>query len=116
MRSDNQQISRFSATILNIMTQNGMPVDWSGATDSIRALLAGTNLHNFSSTIEILTNTQVSSSLVDKVLRDNTFLLEERLKIKHEKTKEETLAFINHLSSQELDDSVEALEWLNQFE
>lgn len=115
MRSDDQQISRFSATILKIMIQNGTPVDWLGATDTIRSLLAGTNLHNFTSTIEVLTKTKVSSSLVDKILSNNTFLLEERLQARHGVTKQKTLAFVNQMSSKELDDSSEAVEWLSQY-
>lgn len=115
MRSKDSQISRFAATVLNIMTQDSSKVDWSGATESIQALIAGTNLHNLGTTLEILTRTKISSSLSDQILSDKIFLLEEQLKVKHKKTRKETLAFINQISGKELNNSSEALKWLSQF-
>lgn len=115
MRSENSQISRFSATVLSIMTQNKSNIDWSGAIKSIRALLAGTNLHNFRTTINSLTNTNISSSLAGKILTDNTFLLQERLQAKHDETRQETFNFVNQISPDELSDTNEAFNWLSQF-
>lgn len=115
MRSENSQISQFSATVLNIMTQNKSNIDWSGASKSIYALLAGTNLHNFRTTINVLTNTNISPSLAGEILTDNTFLLEERLRAKHDKTRQETFKFVNQISTDEHNDIEEALNWLSQF-
>lgn len=115
MRSKDSQISRFSATVLNIMTKDSSKVDWSGATESIQALIAGTNLHNLGTTLEILTRTKISSSLADQILSDNTFLLKERLKVKHEETRKETLAFTSQISGKDITTSEEGLKWLTQF-
>lgn len=115
MRSENDRLSGVSATVLKIMTQNKQQVDWSEAIETIRALLAGTSLPNFATTLEILTNTQISPSLASSILTNNSFLLKEHLRAKHEKTTSVALAFVNQISRNQLNDPKAALDWLTQF-
>lgn len=115
IRSKNSRLSNLSASVLDIMTRDRETVDWSVSKKTVRAILAGTSLPSLRFVLDILTRTAVSPALAGEILQDNTFLLEERLNAKHDKTRNETLAFVNQISSKELEDAEAALEWLSAF-
>lgn len=69
LRDPHEAVRDASAAALRGMPRR--PMDWAPVTTDVRAILAGTNLAQLESVMQLLVDTQVSPSLARPLLRDN---------------------------------------------
>jgi hypothetical protein len=115
MRSPSGLLNNFSAFVLRVMVQNKKKVDWSGAVKSIRAILNGTSVQEFTKVLIILTNTHISPRLANAVLKNDTFLVGQYLGAQYPGAKKTAMEFVEQISGKKFKNTANAMKWLSQF-
>lgn len=112
-----QQVRTAAESVLQLFRQEDRrSVDWRPAGKSIRALLAGTNLFAFVSTLELLAATGVDPSLAEPVLRGNTDLMNAYLRASRPEVRDVARRVVGLLSGRPDATAEEQLAWLARFE
>ncbi len=116
IRSNSDELNSFSGNVLKAMARYNDNIDWSGATKSIKTILSGTSIKEFSTVLSVLTDTQISPKLADSVLNSNTFLLQEYLRSSFDGFKSTGMAFANQISGKNFKNADEAIIWISMYE
>jgi hypothetical protein len=98
----------------SLMAQGSREVDWAGATDTIRALLLGTNVFHYRNTLDVLRQTGIDSRLAPDLLREGgADLLLAHLAATHPEPREAARGFLAQISGKDLGSDRSAWEeWL----
>jgi hypothetical protein len=116
-RVKNDTMRYFAATLMQNMNDDIRTVDWEAAVVPIKYLLSGTNLFLFYNIVGILTKTEISQGLAERVLSGSTRILNLYLNGSHEVTRKIAINFIRQISGDEnLTSAEDCKKWLKQFE
>ena len=93
-----QKFSIPAIEVLRALNKNPRKINWAPAINSIKYILNGTNLFAFQNSLDVLTNTQISSDLSGVILKNSSDLILTYLNAKHDKTREVATKFIQQIS------------------
>ena len=92
-----------------------MPVDWSGARESLAALLDGTATFHFANILQVLRATEIDPGLGAQLARQGPDLLLTFAGAEHKKSRDGSLEFLQIVSGEDFGRDVDAWrEWLRQ--
>lgn len=94
--------SACSQALLSLTRARPRTVDWAPATDSLRALLGGTNLFAFYHLLDMLVTTGVSPDLASALLADNDSMVLGYLGAQHDQERQRAHAFLVAMRGEDL--------------
>jgi hypothetical protein len=114
LRDPNGQVSGTAAQVLFALTRRApRRVDWAPATQSLRAILDGTNLFAHNQLMEVLAATQVDPALARPLLKDGGYIILAKLGSEGMAERQASRRFLVQMAGSDLGDDPRAWrEWL----
>jgi hypothetical protein len=89
-------------------------IDWSNHTNDVISLLNGGAIMFYNDFLKVLVDNRFNKILAEKVISNDSPILQDSLNSFDEKRRSNALAFIKYLSNNRVNDIMEANKWLSE--
>ncbi len=111
LRDPDQEVRLVANATLNMFSNNfNRDIDWTPVSESLHYLLNGTNLLSFTTLLDVLRKTNITSELGAKLLKHNSELILAYFNAKNDMIREKAKIFLSHIYKQNFNN---AEDWSN---